>query len=139
MHKKQKQTIGLKNSLKLLFSSLIVIACISFVSWQTIKCVNKYLEKPYRTIPRLNRYGFKEVMGKTQMRPVPVNRNSKVWRSATLAINDERRKRWRRRAHVDKHSALNGRIFKKLAWDHSMKRFQKKPFTYATRRRGIDK
>lgn len=62
MRIKTMKTTGIQNCFKTSVSSMIVIACFCFVSWQSIKCFVKYLENPQ---------GTKLIMDSTMNQPIP--------------------------------------------------------------------
>ena len=46
------------NYMNCIFTSVIIISCVCFVSWQSIKCIIKYIEMPQGTKQSLSYTGF---------------------------------------------------------------------------------
>ena len=49
MKDRAMKKVGLKNTIRISFSALIIFFCICFVTWQSTKCINKYVTNPQGT------------------------------------------------------------------------------------------
>ena len=57
------KTLGLQVGFKKPFSAIVIAACIVFASWQSIKCVMKYINMPKGTslsIKNIDKIGYEQ-------------------------------------------------------------------------------
>ena len=77
------QKVDLKNTIRLTFSALITILCIIFVSWQSVKCIKKYIENPQGTKLAIDYTANHQFPAITVCADPLVNQNSDRWYNLT--------------------------------------------------------